>query len=154
MEEKQKATAILQQLSSAFTAIPFNQMLGLKLNHLAPDQVVMNFSMRDELIGNFLQGILHGGVISSVLDMAGGMVVMASVLHKHPDASIEELTEIVARCSTVDLHISYLSPGKGEHFTAKASLIKTGHTISFAQMSLYNEAETLIATANGTYLLR
>ena len=51
--------------------------------------------MKRELIGNFLHGILHGGVISSLLDMAGGMVVMMSALREHPDCSIEELVEIL-----------------------------------------------------------
>ena len=144
---------ILQQLSQAFTAIPFNQMLGLHLNHIAPDQASMSFTMKNDLIGNFLFGILHGGVISSVLDMAGGVAVMAAAIHKHPNASMTELVEIVGRCSTVDLQVSFLSPGKGDLFTAKAWLLKSGNHISFTRMELYNQDDVLIATGNGTYLI-
>lgn len=154
MAAHKQAKAILEQLSAAFTAIPFNKMLGLRLDQLEADRVVMDFTMKNELVGNYLQGILHGGVVSSVLDMAGGMVVMASVLKKHPNASMEELASTVSRCSTIDLHINYLNPGKGERFIAKASLTKSGNTISFTHMELFNEDETLIATANGTYLLK
>jgi uncharacterized protein (TIGR00369 family) len=146
--------AMLQQLSGAFASIPFNQILGLHLDHLSNDFAVMSFDMKKELIGNYLHGILHGGVISSVLDMAGGMVVMATAIHKHPECSIEELAEIVGNCSTVDLHVSFLKPGKGEHFTAKAYLTKTGSHISFTRMELFSHDETLIATASGTYLLK
>ena len=145
---------MLQQLTGAFTSIPFNQMLGLKLEHIDSGHVIMSFSMKRELIGNFLQGILHGGVISSVLDMAGGMVVMSSALKKHPDCTLEELVDIVGKCSTVDLQINYLRPGRGEQFTAKAWLVKSGSSISFTRMELHNEEEKLIASGSGTYLMR
>lgn len=145
---------ILQALATAFTTIPFNQLLGLHLDHLDLNHVTMTFNMKDELIGNFLHGILHGGVISSVLDMAGGMIVMATAIHKHPDAPIDELADIAGKCSTIDLQISYLRPGKGKQFTAKAYLIKSGKHVSFTRMELLNEEESVIATGNGTYLLR
>lgn len=146
--------AVLQELSNAVTNIPFNQMLGLQLDHLENDHVIMSFHMKNDLIGNFLQGILHGGVISSVLDMAGGMLVMASVVTKHPECTVEELAEIVGKCSTIDLHINYLRPGKGNHFSAKAWLTKSGNKIAFTRMELHNQEDTLIATGSGTYLLK
>jgi uncharacterized protein (TIGR00369 family) len=142
------------QLSRAFTEIPFNKMLGLELGQLDADQATMNFNMKEELVGNFLYGILHGGVISSVLDMAGGMITMAAAISHHPDLSVEELVGIIGKCSTVDLQISYLRPGRGELFTAKAWLLKRGKKISFARMELINQDGTLIATGNGTYLLK
>lgn len=153
-DQTQHTKALLQQLASAFTTIPFNQMLGLKLDQLTSNSVIMSFEMKQNLIGNFLQGILHGGVISSVLDMAGGMTVMASAIEKHPNASMEELAQIIGKCSTIDLQISYLRPGKGELFHAKAWLVKSGNTISFARMELFNQDEVLIASGSGSYLLK
>jgi uncharacterized protein (TIGR00369 family) len=144
--------AMLEQLSLAFTKIPFNQMLGLQLKNLNTNDVTMCFSMKEQLIGNFLQGILHGGVISSVLDMAGGMAVMASIIHQRTNLSIDELANVLGKCSTVDLQISYLRPGKGEHFIAKAWLLKSGAQISFVRMELLNHNDTLIASGTGTYI--
>jgi uncharacterized protein (TIGR00369 family) len=144
----------IQELSRVFTKIPFNHLLGLKLQTLKADHVVMTFHMKEELIGNFLHGILHGGVISSVLDMAGGMVIMADAIHQHPNDSLEELIAIVGKCSTIDLQISFLRPGRGELFTAKAWLTKGGKKISFTRMELNNQDDILIATANGTYRLK
>lgn len=142
---------LLQQLSAGFTAIPFNQMLGLHLDQLTPDQVAMSFKMKNELVGNFFYGMLHGGVISSVLDMAGGMVVMSSIIKKNPTCTVEDLSEMLSKCSTINLQISYLRPGKGDLFVTKANLIKSGNTISFARMELYNQDALLIATGSGTY---
>lgn len=143
----------LQLLKSAFVTIPFNRMLGLKLDALDEKQVTMSFDMKNELIGNFMQGILHGGVISSVLDMAGGILIMAHTLGRQTDCSLEKIGEALAKCSTVDLQISYLSPGKGTHFHAKAALIKGGNKLSFTRMELFNNEDKLIAMANGTYMM-
>lgn len=151
---KESSRDMLQHLSRAFTEIPFNQMLGLKLDSLEKEYAVMSFNMKQELVGNFFYGILHGGVISSVLDMAGGMIVMAAAAYKHPNANVDELAEILGKCSTVDLQISYLRPGRGEHFIAKAWLVKSGNKISFARMELFNQEGTLIATGSGTYLIK
>ena len=143
----------LQQLSTVFTSVPFNHLLGLVLDHIDVNNVTMSFKMKNELIGNFLHGILHGGVISSVLDMAGGMVTMANAIQHYPNHSMEELGDLIGKTSTVDLQISYLRPGKGEVFIAKAWIVKAGKKITFARMELYNQDETLIASGSGTYLL-
>lgn len=148
-----KIEAVLQQLTVAFTTIPFNQMLGLKIDHIEDSAVTMSFSMKNDLIGNYLHGILHGGVISSVLDMAGGILAMATSAHKHANTSVEELTEAVGKCSTIDLQVSFIHPGKGDRFIAKASLIKGGNKIAFTRMELFNQDDKLIATGSGTYAL-
>lgn len=152
--EQQELYARLQQLSLAFAEIPFNRMLGLRLENIEPGHVTMSFNMKNDLIGNFLYGILHGGVISSVLDMAGGMVVMLEAVRKRPDASPEDLVTIIGKCSTVDLQISYLNPGKGERFMASAWLVKSGRTLSFSRMELHNQDSALIAMASGTYSVK
>lgn len=154
MTHNSHSQAMMQQLSAAFTSIPFNRMLGLQLDHLDKSQVTMSFAMKNELIGNFLHGILHGGVISSVLDMAGGMVVMAAAIEKLVEHKEEEIADLVGKCITVDLQISYLRQGRGDHFVAKAYLSKYGKNISFTRMELLNQDDLLLATGNGTYLLR
>ena len=143
--------SLMQALSQAFITIPFNQLLGLRLDHFDEKQVIIGFQMKNELVGNFLYGILHGGVIASVLDMAGGMTVMSAVLHDNLDKTQEEIAMLLGKVSTIDLHLSYLRPGKGEFFKVEANLIKKGNHINFAHMSLYNEKDQLIASAQGTY---
>lgn len=144
---------ILQQFMQVIEKIPFNQKLGLCLDAIHDEQIVMSFSMREELIGNFLQGILHGGVISSVLDMAGGAAAMASAIKKHPEKNLDQLKTILSKSSTVSLHIDYLRPGKGEKFLAKASSLYSGNKVCFTRMELYNEEDMLIASGAGTYLV-
>jgi uncharacterized protein (TIGR00369 family) len=143
----------LQEFIQVFTAIPFNHMLGLKLDTIESDHIALSFTMKKELIGNFLQGILHGGVISSVLDMTGGVAAMVSAVQKHKEKNIEELKSILGKSSTINLHINYLSPGKGEHFIAKGWVLRSGNKICFTRMELHNQDGAMIASGSGTYLI-
>lgn len=50
-----------QLVADFFQRIPFNRMLGIRVASLGRERVVLDLPMKDELIGNFVQGILHGG---------------------------------------------------------------------------------------------
>ena len=48
--------------------IPFNHVLGLRIDSLAADGVAGHLAMRPDLIGHYAHQRLHGGVISATLD--------------------------------------------------------------------------------------
>jgi uncharacterized protein (TIGR00369 family) len=148
-----KEAIALKQLAKAFDQMPFNRLLGLHLESLTQDNVIVSFNMKDDLVGNFVHRILHGGVISSVLDMVGGMAAMATLIFKQPDTPLSELTALLGKSSTVDLHVSYLRPGSGARFIATAEVMRAGNQICFTKMALQNQDDTLIASGTGTYLL-
>lgn len=139
-------------LMDAFSAIPFNQLLGITF-FIENDEIMLRFKMQQNLIGNFIQGILHGGVISSVLDMAGGAAALFAFAQKHTELSIEALHKELSKASTIHLNIDYLRPGKGEEFFAKSTVIRTGNKITVTRMELFNENNEMIATASGTYFI-
>jgi uncharacterized protein (TIGR00369 family) len=143
----------LKKLAEIFLDIPFNRTLGLRLDEMEQSHITMSFDMKDEFVGNYIHGILHGGVISSVLDMAGGMAAMSSVIYKHVDKVPSEIAKIIGKTSTIDMQISFIRPGKGSCFSAKAYVINTGNKISFTRMELFNQDGVLIATGTATYLV-
>jgi acyl-coenzyme A thioesterase PaaI-like protein len=53
--------------------LPFNRLLGLQVDFLDTNSAGFKFRRKDELVGNYVHGILHGGVISAVLDATDGM---------------------------------------------------------------------------------
>ena len=53
----------------------FNDILDYSVDSPTLDTGVIKFDIRDELIGNPIYRTLHGGVISSILDIAGGHAV-------------------------------------------------------------------------------
>ena len=70
--------------------IAFNRHLGLKVESFDPEAPRLGFDMRPELVGNPMRQILHGGVISAVLDVAGGFAIMLSLASEIGRASCRE----------------------------------------------------------------
>lgn len=133
--------------------ISFNQVLGLQVASLAPDDVQLAFSMRPELVGHYLYGRLHGGVIASTLDALGGLAVMVGIAERHRAESADQVMHRFAKLGTIDLRVDYLRPGIGQRFTGHAEVTRLGGRVGSTQMRLVNEQGTLIATAAAAYIL-
>ena len=69
---------LLNRIREVYDKLPFNRHLGISVTYLTPEGAGLEFAMREELIGNYVHGILHGGVISSVLDVTGGLTATIS----------------------------------------------------------------------------
>ena len=141
-----------QAVRQMFERIPFNQALGIELDEVSTSQVVMHLPMKPELVGNFVHGILHGGVIASLLDVAGGAMAMLGAFDKHRHLTTQERAARLSRLGTIDLRIDYLRPGRGTRFSASATLLRSGNKVAVVRSELHNELGTLIAVGTGTYL--
>ncbi|WP_339488887.1 thioesterase family protein [Pseudomonas sp. EL_65y_Pfl2_R95] len=141
-----------QAVSSFFQRIPFNNVIGIEIDGLSSEQVLMSFAMRDELIGNFIQGILHGGVISSVLDVAGGAMALIGAFERHQHLSSTERMARLSKLGTIDLRVDYLRPGRGQRFIASAVLLRSGNKVAVVRSELHSDDGTLVAVGTGTYL--
>ena len=62
--------------------IAFNRVLGLRVESMDLTAPKIRFDMRPELLGNPARRILHGGVISAALDVAGGFAIMIRMLSR------------------------------------------------------------------------
>ena len=84
-------------------------------------------------------GYLHGGVISSLLDIAGA--VAGSYGNAKDSVSI-----------TVNLNVNFMAPHQADTVVAEGELIRTTSSLFFAQAKLYDpERNLLCASATGTY---
>ena len=133
--------------------IPFNKLIGMKIETLDLDKIGIRFKMRPELVGNFTRGNLHGGVISSVLDVTGGMVAWTGIMKKMEGQSFDEISERFNKIGTIDIRVDYLRPGLGEYFIATGSTLRTGNKVSVSRMELHNDKGILIAVGTGTYVV-
>ena len=133
--------------------IPFNKLIGMKIETLDLDKIGIRFEMRPELVGNFTRGNLHGGVISSVLDVTGGMVAWTGIMKKMEGQSFDEISERFNKIGTIDIRVDYLRPGLGEYFIATGSTLRTGNKVSVTRMELHNDKGILIAVGTGTYVV-
>lgn len=134
--------------------ISFNRLLGLTVESAAADPGPrIRFEMRPELVGHYLYGRLHGGVISSTLDAMGGFALMVAIGQKHADESTLQVMHRFAKLGTIDLRVDYLRPGIGQAFVASAEVTRLGGRIGSTQMRLENEQGKLIATAAAAYVI-
>ena len=149
------STEKLLQLLKEITEekIPFNKLIGMKIETLDLDKIGIRFEMRPELVGNFTRGNLHGGVISSVLDVTGGMVAWIGIMKKMEGQSFDEISERFNKIGTIDIRVDYLRPGLGEYFIATGSTLRTGNKVSVSRMELHNDKGILIAVGTGTYVV-
>ncbi len=133
--------------------IPFNKLIGMKIETLDLDKIGIRFEMSPELVGNFTRGNLHGGVISSVLDVTGGMVAWTGIMKKMEGQSFDEISERFNKIGTIDIRVDYLRPGLGDYFIATGSTLRTGNKVSVTRMELHNDKGILIAVGTGTYVV-
>ena len=139
-------------VASFFERIPFNRLLGIELDELSAERVTMHLPMKPELIGNFVQGILHGGVISTLLDVCGAAMALIGAFDKHQHLSSQERMTRLSKLGTIDLRVDYLRPGRGQRFTATAVLLRSGNKVAVVRSELHSEDGTLVAVGTGTYL--
>ena len=148
---KDKLLQLLREITEEL--IPFNKLIGIKIESIGINNIGIRFNMRPELIGNFKRGNLHGGVISSVIDATGGMVAWTDIMKKMEGEPFEEISKRFAKIGTIDLRVDFLRPGLGEYFTATGTTLRTGNKVSVTRMELHNDKGILIAAGTGTYLV-
>ncbi len=128
--------------------IAFNKLLGLKVESFDAEAPKLRFEMRPELVGNPARQILHGGVISATLDVAGGFAIMLSLA-----AEMTGIPTAFPNMGTIDLRVDYLRPGRGKYFIATARIVRKGKRIAVTHMELHNDAGELIATGGAAYVV-
>ncbi|WP_164661904.1 PaaI family thioesterase [Tropicibacter sp. Alg240-R139] len=85
-------------------------------------------------------GILHGGIVSMLLDVACGQTASAMFCPEDP-----------APVVTVALNVQFVSAGRGGRVTAVGQPAGNGRSIAYVSGELRNEDGELVAMAQGTF---
>jgi uncharacterized protein (TIGR00369 family) len=118
--------------------VPFNRLLGIRGESVAAGHGVLVLPVRGDLIGDPRRPALHGGVLSSLIDTAGGVAAWSAL---GPDESV----------STVDLRVDYLEPaGLGGPLRAEAELIRKGNRVCHVKVAVTQDGR-LVAEGRGVY---
>jgi len=79
------------------------------------------------LVGNLDSGVLHGGVMTTLLDSVSGMAVFSVI-------------EDGASAATLDLRIDYLKPATPEKvIPAEAEVHKLSRSVAFVRANAFHE---------------
>ena len=111
------------------TASSFDQLIGLQLDEVTEDGVTASFEIRDELLQPF--GILHGGVLCSVVETVGSM------------SGAAWSKGAVAGTSN---HTNFIRATREGRLTARSTPIQRGRTQQLWQIDITDETGRLVAT--------
>ena len=114
--------------------IPFASVCGIEPVEAAHGRTKLRVQVRPERANNL--GIAHGGLLCTMLDIAMG--------------SAARVTTGCAAVMTLNMHSSFLAPGRGE-LTAEGTVRHAGGSIIFCEAEIRSEDGTLVATASGVF---
>jgi uncharacterized protein (TIGR00369 family) len=135
----------LELLNAGFRDyIPHNKALGFHVVDAGNDPafIVAALPWDARLVGNPDNGTIHGGVVTTLLDAAGGAAVYMKLMSPIPIA-------------TLDLRIDYLKPAASKtELRARAECIKVTKNVAFVRASAFQlDPNDPIAILSATYMI-
>jgi uncharacterized protein (TIGR00369 family) len=121
---------------------PHQRELGIEFTSIKRGVTVARLPYSEALVGDPMTGVLHGGVITTLLDAAGGAAVISRIRAPVPIA-------------TLDLRIDYLRPSPpGQQVWARVECYKLTHHVAFVRGVAHNGDEhDPVASMAATFML-
>jgi uncharacterized protein (TIGR00369 family) len=138
-----RRVAYLKQINQTFFAqVPHNVALGMEITELEPRVATCRVPYAAQLVGNPETGVIHGGVITTLMDAACGAAIFMSLEQPRPIA-------------TLDLRIDYLSPATPHRDVfARAHCLRVTRNVAFVRGVAFHDDEAQpIASAAATFML-
>lgn len=126
------------ELEAMIAGCPFHRQLGIMLEDFdaAMGRLTLSLTAREAFSRDDTRVELHGGIIATLIDIAGDYAVVLKVGQGVP---------------TISLHVDYLRFARGTKAFATATLIKCGRSIAVVDIEVADETGALIAVGRGTY---
>src|SRR3954465_4946412 len=120
----------------------YGQISGLQLDRFAPREAWSSLPYRPVFVGDTATGVLHGGVVTAMLDESCGMAVQLAL----------DGTRSIA---TLDLRIDYQKPATpGLDIKAHSFCYRVTRSIAFVRSAAYQESEDdPVATATACFMV-
>ncbi|MGH6708667.1 MAG: PaaI family thioesterase [Bradyrhizobium sp.] len=120
----------------------YGHISGLRLDRVAPGESWSSLPYRPIFVGDTTTGVLHGGVVTAMLDESCGMAVQLAL----------DGTRAIA---TLDLRIDYQKPATpGLDIRAHAVCYRTTRSIAFVRATAYQDSEDdPVATATACFMV-
>lgn len=124
------------------SALPHSREIGMRLHRALGGEALLSVPYDERLIGDPESGVLHGGVITALLDTACGAAVMS-------------MPQKLLGTATLDLRIDYMRPASvGQTVFAAAECYRMTRSIGFARAVAYHDAPSdPIASAAAAFML-
>jgi uncharacterized protein (TIGR00369 family) len=144
MTKSSNAPLPFDQLAKAIEArrSVYGYISGLRLDRAAPGEAWSSLPYRPVFVGDSETGVLHGGVVTAMLDESCGMAVQLAL----------DGTRSIA---TLDLRIDYQKPATpGLDIKAHSFCYRVTRSIAFVRSAAYQESEDdPVATATACFMV-
>jgi uncharacterized protein (TIGR00369 family) len=128
--------AIAEDLRRRIAVSPFHAGFGISVERAAGGEVRLGWEARPD--HRNLQGLVHGGILATLVDIAMGLAVRTAV-------------GPTRRHVTIDLHVHYVRPARPGRLEALGAVVRVGTNVGFAEGSVMDAAGRLLIRASGTY---
>lgn len=121
--------------------IPFSVATGMEVVEVGPSRAQIRLPWRADLVGNPATGVLHGGIITALIDNACGCAVICA---------LPTMTSV----ATLDLRIDYLRPATpGEAVLVDAECYRMTRNIAFVRaLAHHGDRDDSIAHSVATFM--
>jgi uncharacterized protein (TIGR00369 family) len=135
----------MSELDDHLAQIPHAAAIGMTLVSRSESGCVVRVPYAEHLVGDPDTGVIHGGVITALLDNASGIAVRTE-----PDPSGEERS-----MATLDLRIDYMRPAQPrQDLLAEAHCYRMTSTVAFVRAIAYHDDRNdPIASSVATFML-
>lgn len=122
--------------------IPHSAALGLRYVEGGVGVLQLALPWRADLVGDPDSGVLHGGVITTLIDACCGGATLSAL-------------DRICRIATLDLRIDYLRPARrGETVLCRAECTRMTRQVAFLSATAHDgEAAEPVAKAVGTFMV-
>lgn len=123
------------------SAVPYNRHLGIQPVSLDAQGCVLTLPFRDDLVGDPDSGVVHGGVITALFDVAFGVATYYRA-------------QLFTPMATLDLRVDYLRPAApGRHLLFRARCYKLTAELAFVRGLAYeDDPEDPFANGTGIFM--